>query len=106
DPTAQERTWESSERLTRPASSDIDGVGIIAIVQSPSAPPSILLQKQYRPPIAKVTVEVPAGLIDPRESPEACALRELFEETGYTGTIAADGGAVSCIMFNDPGVSE
>ena len=55
-----------------------------------------MLQKQFRPPISKVVIEVPAGLVDEGESPEESAIRELREETGYIG-IAAE---VSPIMFN------
>ncbi|KAF3919839.1 hypothetical protein ABW20_dc0110443 [Dactylellina cionopaga] len=65
----------------------------------------MLLQKQYRPPIDKICIEIPAGLIDAGETPEQCAIRELKEETGYVGTLAKgdDNGSVSCLMFNDPG---
>jgi ADP-ribose pyrophosphatase len=50
-------------------------------------------------------VEVPAGLVDAGESPEECAIRELYEETGYHGEVvkAEDAGERSCLMFNDPG---
>jgi len=54
DPNGVERTWESSERCTRPAGVDFDGVGIIAVLEKPGAPSELLLQKQYRPPIGKV----------------------------------------------------
>ena len=45
----------------------------------------IILVKQYRYPVGKITLEVPAGKLDgPDEDPLACAVRELSEETGYT----------------------
>jgi len=106
DPEGTERTWESGERLTRPAVSDIDGVGVVAVLRDPSNPdesPRIVLQKQWRPPVNATVIEVPAGLMDPNESPETCALRELKEESGYVGEVMQEGFGVSPIMFNDPG---
>lgn len=50
----------------------------------------VLLEKQYRPPVDKTVIELPAGLLDEGETPEECALRELREETGYIGEIVAD----------------
>lgn len=44
----------------------------------------ICLVRQYRTAIGRVTVEVPAGKLDPGEDPLDCAHRELLEETGYT----------------------
>lgn len=46
----------------------------------------ILLVRQYKHGIGEVVTELPAGMIDEDESPEACAVRELAEETGYTGS--------------------
>ena len=43
----------------------------------------VALVKQYRRPADKVLLEIPAGTLDADESPEACAQRELTEETGY-----------------------
>ena len=104
DPEGAERTWESAERLTRPATTDIDGVGVAAILQDPARPddePRIVLQKQWRPPINQTCIEVPAGLMDPNESPETCAIRELKEETGYIGELVQDKSFdISPIMFN------
>jgi len=55
-----------------------------------------MLQKQFRPPVNKVTIEVPAGLIDAGETAEECAVRELREETGYVGKATE----TSAVMFN------
>jgi len=43
----------------------------------------VLLIRQYRYAAGGEIYEVPAGKLDPGESPETCARRELEEETGY-----------------------
>jgi ADP-ribose pyrophosphatase len=43
----------------------------------------VVLVRQYRPAIELDTIEVPAGGIEPGETPEEAALREVREETGY-----------------------
>lgn len=43
----------------------------------------LLMVRQYRHPCARALLELPAGTLDPPEAPEACAERELQEETGY-----------------------
>ena len=47
---------------------------------------SVLLERQFRYPMGRVFIELPAGKIDPGESTLACAQRELQEETGYTAS--------------------
>jgi ADP-ribose pyrophosphatase len=44
---------------------------------------NVLLVRQFRSGTQRVMLEIPAGLLEPGESPEACAIRELQEETGY-----------------------
>lgn len=43
----------------------------------------IVLVKQYRVAVKDFTYELPAGLINPTETYEACGARELKEETGF-----------------------
>jgi ADP-ribose pyrophosphatase len=43
----------------------------------------IVLVRQYRYPTGEVLLELPAGKVDPGESPFECAVRELEEETGW-----------------------
>lgn len=45
----------------------------------------VILVRQYKHGIARITLELPAGMIDANEAPAACAVRELAEETGYVG---------------------
>ena len=44
--------------------------------------PQVLLIRQYRYAAERYLYEIPAGRLDPGEAPDACARRELQEETG------------------------
>ena len=44
----------------------------------------LLMERQFRYPLARIFIEFPAGKIDPGEDPAMTAARELLEETGYT----------------------
>ena len=43
---------------------------------------NVILVHQYRAPMHRVTLEIPAGKLAPGEDPADCAVRELEEETG------------------------
>lgn len=110
DPTGKQRKWESADRKTRKG--DVDAVAIMTIIHRPSHEPHLLLISQYRPPVGKSCIEMPAGLIDAGEEGDEgtnrAALRELEEETGY-GT-EKEGGKVKIeettpAMHNDPGLT-
>jgi ADP-ribose pyrophosphatase len=63
------------EYLTHPGA-----VAIVAVLDDGR----VLMERQYRYPIAKACLEIPAGKLDPKEDHLLCAQRELAEETGYT----------------------
>ena len=56
-----------------------DVVAIVAL----DGQENVLLVKQYRKPIEKALLEIPAGGVEDGEDPDTSALREMQEETGY-----------------------
>ncbi|HAS53270.1 MAG TPA: DNA mismatch repair protein MutT [Nitrospiraceae bacterium] len=68
------RTWEAVARV---------GIGGIVVMAAVTPGRTILLEKQFRPPLGRDVIELPAGLVDPGESMEDAAQRELIEETGW-----------------------
>ncbi len=57
-------------------------VGILAV----NSNKKVILIKQFRRAIERITIEIPAGKLEKNENPLDCAYRELKEETGYTAT--------------------
>jgi len=103
DQKGRKRVWEVADRPTR-GKSGIDAVAVLALIRSKTNafPLSTVIIEQYRPPIGKFIIELPAGLIDDGETPEEAAKRELREETGYEAEGIIDSSAV---LANDPGMS-
>lgn len=60
----------------------VEHPGAVAVVPVRSDG-KVLLVRQYRYPVGRLTLEIPAGKLDQGEQPEDCAKRELEEETGY-----------------------
>ena len=54
-----------------------------AVMMAVEAKKRILLVRQYRLPAERYLWELPAGRLDPGETPLTAARRELVEETGY-----------------------
>ncbi len=62
----------------------------------------LLMERQYRYPVGQVLLEFPAGKLDPGESVQTCAQRELAEETGYR----AREWARACVIHNAPAYAD
>jgi ADP-ribose pyrophosphatase len=70
---------------------------IVAILEE-----DVLLVRQYRYATGGWLLEVPAGKLEPGEEPEACAGRELEEETGFrAGTLRPLGWIWTTPGFTD-----
>lgn len=70
-------------------------VGIIPITKDNK----IVFVRQYRKPLEKSILEIPAGRLEEGEAPEVTAIRELEEETGYT----TDGVSFVTSFYTSPG---
>ena len=82
----------SGRETTREVAAYPDCVAVVAV----DADDNVILVRQYRHPVERALLEIPAGVIDPGEEPHHSAARELEEETGYTaGRLERIGGAYS-----------
>jgi len=62
----------------------------------------IVMERQFRYPTGMTFLELPAGKLDPGESPEQCGHRELLEETGYrAGSLRYLTRLHPCIGYTD-----
>ncbi|OBA26697.1 hypothetical protein HANVADRAFT_56253 [Hanseniaspora valbyensis NRRL Y-1626] len=104
DPSGTVRDYEKVTRKTTAKGTGVDAVIILPLLKSPNLPTKLLLQKQFRPPLGKVSIEFPAGLIDDSDATILdAAKRELKEETGYSITKVL---RESPPIFADPGMTD
>nr|CAB3264498.1 nucleoside diphosphate-linked moiety X motif 8-like [Phallusia mammillata] len=104
DPNGTQRQWEGLSYAHKQTDPEMpDSVIVVPVLKRNLHHNCFVLVKQFRPPIAACCLEFPAGMCDKnQESVHDVALRELFEETGYTGMIA-DETAVNLPTSLDPG---
>lgn len=75
----QDVTLQNGQPAKRELIRHVDAVALVAL----DTAGQVLLVRQYRTGAGQMMLELPAGIIDPGESPETSAVRELQEETGY-----------------------
>jgi len=99
--TAKQRgRWEYVSR-----SRGIRAAVILAIEEGPEIEPHVILVEQYRVPLGRTCIELPAGLVGDEEAEDgehtlAAAKRELEEETGYRAARWEDLGE----YYSSPGM--
>jgi len=88
DAAGRHRSWQMASRT--PAPKCITGKfnlpDAVVIVPFHTAEKKVVVTREYRVPLADYEYGFPAGLVDPGETIEQAARRELQEETGLTVT--------------------
>jgi ADP-ribose pyrophosphatase len=80
---------KSGEITTREIVEHADCIAVVAVDDEGR----IVLVKQFRRPVNKILLEIPAGGVEDGEDPEDCVRRELQEEIGYMpGKLQSLGG--------------
>lgn len=82
-----------------------EGIVIYAVTEELS--PRLVLIREYRYPLDAKIYALPAGLVDPGETPAQAATREMLEETGLSFTEYT--GGASCFrrpFFLGPGLTD
>jgi ADP-ribose pyrophosphatase len=79
-----------------------DYVSVVALTEDGR----LLLVRQYRPAVGRMTLELPSGHVEEGDSPEEAARKELLEETGHVadqfislGSLAPDTGRLANRMW-------
>jgi len=87
---------QSGEEMTKDVVRHPGSVAIVPLLEDGQ----ICLIRNRRVTVNQTLLEIPAGTMEPPEPPEACAFRELVEETGYR----ADKMELLTTFFPAPGI--
>ena len=88
-----------------------DAVSCFVVMKEDGKEPVLLLTREFRYPVGRYVLSVPAGLIDPEdegnESPQlAAAAREIQEETGIVMSGTDSLKLVNPLVFSTPGMTD
>lgn len=73
-------------------------VMVVPLLEDSAGNLQVVLERQYRYPLARVMIEFPAGKLDAGEDCFQCAQRELREETGYSASQWAHAGVLHPVI--------
>lgn len=104
-PDGREKLYEIVTRTPVRTAQDLPGSpadGVVLIVLN-AARTRVLLNQEFRPAVNDWVYNFPAGLIDPGETPQQAAARELWEETGLrlTACLASYGKSYGAVGLSN-----
>ena len=88
-----------------------DAVSCIVILDTPGEEPKLLLSYEYRYPVGRYLLSVPAGLLDKEDEDGqdpvySAAVREIKEETGLEVRETDTVTVVNPLVFSTPGMTD
>ena len=111
-------TRRSFDKLVAPMSEDEfrtmlpDAVSCVVVLEIPDKEPVLLLSYEFRYPVGRFLLGVPAGLVDPEDAVKQeplleTAKREIFEETGLVVDEKRDDiYEINHLLFSTPGMTD